>query len=416
MLVFKFGGASVKDANSVRNLAEILKKYNDKLLIVISAMGKTTNALEKVVNNYYSGNRETSDALQKVKDYHQEIIEDLFPEKQHSVFSKVEEIYTFLDNKINSAPSLSFDFEYDQIVSAGEFLSTLIVAEYLNTNGVKVVWKDIRKSLISDNIYREANINWELSGEKVKEEFCFKECNKYITQGFLASTMENYTTTLGREGSDYTAAILAYILEAEKVIIWKDVPGILNADPKYFPEAVLLKEISFRDAIELTYYGAKVIHPKTIQPLQRKNINLYVKSFLHPEAEGTKVGNVSYDKLVPSFIFKNNQALIHIYPKDFSFIAEENLHVIFGSFARNRLDINMMQNSAVSFQVCVNNDRLKIERILKELSAYFTVEIENGLELATIRYYDESTIEKITAGKDKILEQRNKTTVQVVMK
>ena len=311
---------------------------------------------------------------------------------------------------------MNYDFDYDQIVCAGELISSLIVAAYLNEVGIKTLWKDIRVSLKTDNTYREGKINWELSEGMVKDDFRFGDFQVLLTQGFLASTVNNQTTTLGREGSDYTASILGYILEAEEIVIWKDVPGILNADPKYFPDAILLKEISFRDAIELAYYGAKVIHPKTIQPLKKKNINLYVKSFLSPDDPGTLIGNTQYDKLIPSYIFKEDQLLIHFYPEDFAFISEDNLEIILGCFARNGLRINMMQNSAISFQVCVNNDLVRIPKIITELSDHFTIDKENGLVLATIRYYDEETIQKVTSGHEHLLEQRNGSTIQVVMR
>jgi len=406
----------VKDATSVRNIPGILKKFSDDIIIVVSAMGKSTNALEKVVYDYFTGTGEALNSLQKVKNYHLPVVEELFPDLHHPIHPQIAAIFTSLDMKLLIPPGNSYDFEYDQIVSAGEILSTLIVAEYLNAAGIRTKWKDIRDVLKTDSTFREGKINWELSEMKVKESFSFTDSRIYLTQGFIASTIDNQTTTLGREGSDYTAAILAFILEAEKVMIWKDVPGVLNADPKFFDDAVLLKEISYRDAIELAYYGAKVIHPKTIQPLQRKNISLYVKSFVNPVAEGTKVGNVLYDKLIPSFIIKTDQALIHFYPNDLSFIAEENLEVIIGCFARNGVDINMMQNSAVSFQVCVNRDVLKINKIMEELRGHFDIDIEYGLELATVRYYDESTIKRVTEGKERLLEQRNKTTAQVVMR
>ena len=416
MLVFKFGGASVKDATAVRNLAGILKKYDDDIVVVVSAMGKITNAMEQVTYDYFTGNGEAMNSLQKVNDYHQEIMKELFPSPQHPVYKRIGDIFLSLESKFQSPPGLNFDFEYDQIVSAGELISTLIIATYLNDAGIRTEWKDIRNSLKTDDTYREGRVNWELSDVLIKSDFRFTGCRFLLTQGFLASNVDNYTTTLGREGSDYTAAILAFILEAEKVVIWKDVPGVLNADPKFYSDTVLLKEISFYDAIELAFYGAKVIHPKTIQPLQRKNIKLFVKSFLHPEDEGTMIGDITYEKLIPSFIFKIDQSLFHFYPKDFSFIAEHNLEVIIGCFARNGLRINMMQNSAISFQVCVNNDKLRIQKIMAELKEYFLIEMENGLELATIRYYDETTINRVTEGRERLLEQRNKTTAQIVLR
>ncbi len=414
MLIFKFGGASVKDAFSVKHITEILRKYNENIIVVISAMGKTTNALEVVVREYFSGSNEALASLQKVENYHREIMHELFIQKDHPVIFKVNEIFGSLGKKLSIKPSLNYDFEYDQIVSAGELISTQIVAGYLNEAGIQTEWKDIRNSLKTDHTFRDANIDWQLSELRIKADFRFSNSQLLLTQGFIASTIENHSVTLGREGSDYTAAILAYILEAEKVIIWKDVPGVLNADPAYYKDAILLKELSFHDAIELAYYGAKVIHPKTIQPLKQKSIPLYVKSFLNPDADGTKISNISYKKLIPSFIFKTNQTLIHFFSKDFSFIAENNIKVIITCFANNRLKINMMQNSAISFQICVDNETIKIEQIKKDLEDQFEIKLEQGLELVTIKYYDEKTIKSLTEGHEKILEQRNQTTTRII--
>lgn len=416
MLVFKFGGASVKDAPSVKNLAKIVDQFNYQIVIIVSAMGKMTNALEQVSIDYFEKSERVWSSWQIVKDYHQVILNELFPDKSHSIYTETNRIFSFLENKLRSLPGLNFDFEYDQIVSTGELISTLIVAAYLNECGIKTQWKDIRVSLKSDENFREGNINWELSEELVRKDFVFGENSVLLTQGFLASTINNHTTTLGREGSDYTAAILGYILEAEKIVIWKDVPGILNADPKYFPDAILLPEISFRDAIELAYYGAKVIHPKTIQPLKKRNISLHVKSFLNPDAPGTVIGDVSYEKLIPSFIFKEDQVLLDFYPEDFSFVSEHNLEIIIGCFARHGLKINMMQNSAISFRVCVDWDEGRIHRIVKDLDRYFTIHKGAGLELVTIRYYDQETIDRLTGGRECLLEQRNGITIQMVLR
>ena len=416
MLVFKFGGASVKEASAVRNLADIIGRFNDEIVVVVSAMGKTTNSLETVTAEYISKSGKATGSLRRVKDYHLLIMKDLFPDPSSPVYGEVENIFTTMEARLEEPPSLNYDFDYDQIVSYGELISTKIIAAYLNDAGIKTGWKDIRNSLKSDDTFREGRIDWELSEKMIRTDFKFGNNRILLTQGFLASTVNNLTTTLGREGSDYTAAILACILNAEKVIIWKDVPGVLNADPVFYPDTILLKEINYRDAIEIAYYGAKVIHPKTIQPLQQKNITLHVRSFVNPDAEGTVIGNVNYNKLIPCFIFKTDQVLIHFYPKDFSFIAEENLEIIIGCFARNGLRINMMQNSAISFQVCVNNDNNRIPRILKELSDNYSIEHESGLELVTISYYDEATIERITEGRERILEQRNKTTAHVVLR
>jgi aspartate kinase len=416
MLIFKFGGASVKSAEAVKNLAEIVKQYKENLVVVVSAMGKMTNALEEVVYRYFHQKEGLEEAIRMVEEYHYNIMEGLFAGKSHKVYEKTGHLFNLLKARVSDPPSLNYDYDYDQIVSFGEVLSTTIVAEYLVEMGLRARWMDIRRSLKSDNTYREARIDWELSEGLIKKDFVFGGDQILLTQGFLASTINNLTTTLGREGSDYTAAILAYILDAEKVVIWKDVPGVLNADPKWFDDTVLLDHLSYRDAIELAYYGASVIHPKTIQPLKQKNIRLQVKSFVHPGETGTLVGNEPYDTLIPSFIFKMDQVLISISPKDFSFIAEDNLELILGFFAKHGFRINLMQNSAVSFMVCVNNDKTRIPRVVKDLEDHFLVKWENGLELITIRYYDEQTISRVLVNKDKALEQRSKETVQMVVR
>jgi aspartate kinase len=311
---------------------------------------------------------------------------------------------------------LNYDFDYDQIVSFGEVLSTVIISAWLNREGIVNKWMDIRKYLKSDNNYREGRIDWELSTKLIRHAFHFKDTRLYVTQGFIASTIDDMTTTLGREGSDFTAAILAHILKADNVTIWKDVPGVLNADPKWFDDTVKLEKISYLDAIELAYYGATVIHPKTIKPLQNRNINLFVKSFLEPDKKGTLVGNLNYEKLVPSFIFKMHQVLIRISPLDFSFIAENNLQVIFGYLSKYGLRINLMQNSAVSFQICLTNNKKKVRDFIDDLEQDFRVSYETGLELITIRYYDQSTIDRVMINKELILEQRYKQNIQLVVR
>ena len=416
MLVFKFGGASVKNAAAVKNLADIVRKYDDQVVIVVSAMGKTTNSLENIIFLYFTEKRdELEAAVIGLRSFHLEIMNELFDEK-NPVYQDVDQLFSMLWTKLDESPARNYDFDYDQIICFGELLSSRIVAAWLNESGIDSVWRDIRKSLITDEHYREGNVKWDLTEGLVKRNFTFNENKVFLTQGFIASTMNNLTTTLGREGSDYTAAILANILGAEKVIIWKDVPGVLNADPKWFDETVLLENLSYMDAIELAYYGASVIHPKTIQPLKAKNIPLYVRSFLNPELPGTQIGESHYEKLIPSFIFKMDQVLISISATDFSFIAEDNLEVILGSFARNGLRINLMQNSAISFQVCVDNDPIRLGRVRVELEADFSLNFDSGLELVTIRYYDEITIRRVTVGKQVILEQHNRNTAQMVMR
>jgi aspartate kinase len=418
MIVFKFGGASVKSANAVKNVADILGRYpDDKIAIVVSAMGKTTNAMEVISDHYFHRRRkELKEAVGERKRYHQEIVDELFPEKEHPFHAEFNNIFKALEERLVKEPTLNYDYDYDQIVPYGELISTKIISAYLNESGIENQWMDIRKYLKSNNTFREARIDWDLSKQLVGKGFHFGDTRIYVSQGFIASTINDITTTLGREGSDFTAAILAHILRAEHVTIWKDVPGVLNADPKWFDNTIKLEKISYLDAIELAYYGASVIHPKTIKPLQNKNINLYIKSFIDPDEEGTLVGNLTYDKLIPSFIFNMDQILIRISPKDFSFIAEDNLETIFGYVYKHGVKINLMQNSAVSFQICINNNKQKSRNLIDDLEKEFRVTYESGLELITIRYFDQSTIDRVMINKDLLLEQTYKQNIRLVVK
>lgn len=418
MIVFKFGGASVKSPDAVRNIVEILKRYNhEEIVVVVSAMGKTTNALERIIENYTGG---ASGALEKefsdLKSYHMDIVGGLFTSEKHSVFEAVGSLFQELEKRLSKPPTLNYDFDYDQIICFGELLSTSIINHYLNESEVKCKWMDIRRSLKTDNTWREAKIDWELSTNLVNNDFVFNGERILITQGFLGSTINDQSTSLGREGSDYTAAVLAHMLRADHVTIWKDVPGVLNADPKYFDDTVLLAEISYLDAIELAYYGTGVIHPKTIKPLQNKNINLHVKSFVDPDAPGTLVGNVSYNKLIPSFIFKMDQVLIRVSPLDFSFINENNLEEIFGILGKQGMKINLMQNSAISFKMIVNNDKRRLRAVIDELEEKFKVAYQTGLELVTIRYFDQSTIDRVMVNKELILEQRGIQNIELLIR
>jgi aspartate kinase len=416
MIVFKFGGASIKTADAVRNLAEILKIYDNRIIVVVSAMGKTTNAMEKVTEYYFNNNPELKTALENVKSYHYEIITDLFPDTSNSIYKEIDDIFFKLEDKLRQEHSFQYNYEYDQVVCIGEILSTKIIEAYTRSQGLDSRWMDIRKYLKTDNNFREANINWELSEKLIREAFNFKNMSIYITQGFIASTTSNLSTTLGREGSDYTAAVLAYMLDINNITIWKDVPGVLNADPKWFDNTVKHEKISYTDAIELAYYGTGVIHPKTIQPLQRKNIKLHIKSFLDPEESGTVVDNSTYKELIPSFIFKMDQVLIQIFPRDLSFIAEDSLETIFKCFADYGLKINFMQNTAVSFKVCVNNDKTRMEPVMKKLQQIFNVSYESGLELITILYYNDATIKRVMVNKELLLEHKSKKTIQMVVR
>lgn len=417
MIVFKFGGASVKNADAVRNIAGILKAHKGHIVVVISAMGKMTNQLERIVERYVSKDEESlANEVAKLKKYHMEIVDDLFDDNSHAVFNDLNELFSNLERELNREPSLNYDHDYDQIICYGELLSTKIITHFLQTQKIKAAWKDVRFSIKTNNAYREARVDWEVTRELVSEHFQFGTSQILVTQGFLGSTVDNITTTLGREGSDYTGGILAHVLRAKKLVIWKDVPGVLNADPKWFDDTVLLPELSYRDAIELAYYGASVIHPKTIKPLQNKNINLHVKSFKNPEAVGTIINNADYEKLIPSFIFKIDQVLIRIQPKDFSFIAEDHLQSIFGILSDNRVKINLMQNSALKFVICINNDKRKLINVIDQLEEDFKVSYETGLELITIRYFDESTIERVMINKDLILEHRDKQNIQLIVR
>lgn len=423
MKVFKFGGASVKSAEAVRNVASILKCFpNEDIIVVVSAMGKTTNALEALTDAYFYGKGNAIQLLEEIKKFHFDIIERLFPGKDHPVYNEINNTFVELDWAIEDEPTHAYNHEYDQIVSVGEVLSTRIVSAYLEEAGVDNKWMDARDLIQTDNSYREGKVDWELTQSRVNDILLPHFSSQapagriVVTQGFLGGTSENFTTTLGREGSDYTAAILAYTTNAKEVTIWKDVPGVLNADPKYFDETKRIDQISYYDAIELAYYGATVIHPKTIKPLQNKKIPLYVRSFLHPGETGTVINDILTPLPVPSFIFKVNQVLISISPKDFSFIVEENLSNIFKLFHELQVKVNMMQNSAISFSISVDNDERKIPELIRVLQDDFRVLYNENLELVTIRYYDQATIDRVTTGKQVLLEQKSRHTVQLVVR
>ncbi len=422
MRVFKFGGASVKNAAAVRNVADILKRYPDEdLVMVLSAMGKTTNGLEKVVKSYFFEDGQTELHLNTIKEYHYTLTEELFKEKDHPVYNALKDLFTNLEQYISKPHGDDFDLEYDQIVSFGELLSTCIMHHYLTAAGIVNKLFDVRHLIKTDNTFREGSVNWESTPIIIQESIAplFNQPGHQLalTQGFLGSSPEGLTTTLGREGSDFTAAILAYALNATEMVIWKDVPGLLNADPKYFDDPIKIDTISFREAIELSYYGATIIHPKTIKPLQNKHIALHIKSFLDPDADGTIIcEDFTNDSLIPSFIFKVNQLLISILAKDFSFIAEQNLEHIFGIFARFGLRIHMMQNSAISFSVCVDNDPMKTSKVIEELKKDYRIRYNEGVELVTIRHYDQKTIDRVLVDKKVLMEQRSRVTLQMVIK
>ena len=417
MDVFKFGGASVNSAEGVRNFYKIVQSYKNESLIVVSAMGKTTNALEQIVDNFFHKKNDlVQNQFEEIKTYHIEIIKSLFSKKDTSSFAKIEVLFSELSSYLQKPTSLNYEFEYDQIVAYGEILSTTIISEYLLQKGVKNKWVDIRRYLKTNDTFGEAKIDWELSRQLIPTAFTFNDTFIYITQGFIGGTTSNITTTLGREGSDYTAAILANILDAQEVSILKDVPGVMNADPKWLPDAKQLKRISYQEAIELAFFGAKVIHPKTIQPIREKNIPMFVRSFLNFHEQGTMVSNTAMDKnlKIPIFIQKKNQLLISIRPKDYSFIIEENLGPIFLIIAKHRLKVNLTQNSAISFSLCVDNSK-NINKLIEALKADYEVRYNNKLELITICHYDTDSINKMTEGRNILLEQKSRDTAQYVL-
>lgn len=418
MEVYKFGGASVSNASAVKNLVSIIQNAKkDHLLIVVSAMGKITNKLEELATAYIFGQENTYTLLEKIKAYHFIIINELFTDHKHPVYNDVAntfvEIEWLLDEEANDAS----DYIYDQMVSIGEIISTKIVAAYLNEQGISATWIDARNFIKTDNSYKEGKVDWDKTEFEIQKHLIpVLEKSIGITQGFIGSTSENFTTTLGREGSDYSAAIFTACLNAKALTIWKDVPGVLNADPKWFAKTERIPQLSYHDAIELTYYGATVIHPKTIKPLQNKNIPLYVRSFINPEGEGTVINSGNSPLPVASFIFKVNQVLISVFPKDFSFIIEENLSDIFSMFHKHKVKVNTMLNSAISFSVSVDNDAEKIKNLIDDLSVMYKVKYNTGLELVTIRYYNQETIERVTVDKNILLEVKSRHTCQIVMK
>ncbi len=416
MRVYKFGGASVKDAEGVRNLVAVLNTTGkDNTFLVVSAMGKTTNAMELVVDAYFKDKPAVKEAVQQVKDYHLEIMQELCPEKQDPVYVKVGELFEEITGFLAWNKSPKYNFVYDQVVGYGELLSTTIVNAFLNKSGVNCEFLDVRNFIKTDSNYRDVKVNWEKTQERVTNGI--QKGKLYITQGFLGSDENNFTTTLGREGSDYTAAILAYCLNAESVTIWKDVPGVLNADPRYFEETQLLNRISYREAIELAFYGASVIHPKTLQPLQRKEIPLQVKSFLNPKDPGTTVGKgVKIAPEVPCFIVKKNQVLMKLSSLDFSFIVEDSIGDLFKLLHDYKMKVDLIQNSAISFSVCVDNSLGRLEDLLDHLKGKFKVVHYEGVSLYTIRHFNTEAIESLQNGREVLLEQRGRETIQLVVK
>jgi aspartate kinase len=418
MNIFKFGGASVNSAEGVRNFVKIIQSYKEEMIIVLSAMGKTTNALEQITDAFFAKDDSLKAKFDNVKQYHYDIVVDLFPNHQDLIYQKVADLFQQLEAYLSKAPSMDYDFDYDQIVSFGELLSTTIVSEFMRGSGKPNQWIDIRTCLKTNDTYREGKVDWELSKKLVKQTFSFDSTFVYVTQGFIGGTKTNLTTTLGREGSDYTAAILSNILDVEQLAIWKDVPGIMNADPKWIIDAEKLQRISYQEAIELAFYGAKVIHPKTIQPIQQKKIPLQVRSFIDYSEAGTLISTVSKkeQEQLPVYIRKENQVLLSIRPTDFSFILEENLGQLFTLFAKHRVKVNLTQNSAISFSVCVDCDWKRLNSLLEEITPDFEVKYNEHMELITIRHHDDQSVQRMTKNREILLEQRSRDTAQFVLK
>ena len=418
MRVFKFGGASVKDAEGVKNLASIVSGSEGKLVIVVSAMGKMTNALEELIRCYFKKDEAKWEKLELIKNYHNQIVDDLF-ETSDEVFSEIDSLYFRIEDRLERNPSLDYDFEYDQLIGYGELISTKIISAYLNKVGIKNRWIDIRFYLKTDDTWRDASVDWKLSDELIKGAFAFEDESIYITQGFIGATPSDLSTSLGREGSDYTAAILGSILKAEKVEIWKDVPGILNADPQYFKNPVKIDEMSYREAIELTFFGAKVIHPKTIKPLYNCKIPLHVRSFLDPTSSGTIIGpeqDKEYENPIPVFVMKIKQVLITLSQPDFSFMDEESLSWIFDIFSNLDMKINLIQLSALNLSVSIDVPEHGVLELIQALAEQFEVRYNDGLSLITIRHYTQKAIDKEIGNKRVYVEQRTRRIARFLVK
>ena len=419
MQVFKFGGASVNSVERVKNVGDILKLYpHEKILVVISAMGKTTNALEKVVNAFYEGKKDEAIQLfQQVKQQHLNTAKFLLVTNAVTSEEQLNNFFTEAEWLLHDKPVRDYDYYYDQVVCIGELLSTSIVSHYLDEIGIKNKWIDVRDIFRTDDNFRDAAIDWEFTNSQVQKSIAplFNETNIILTQGFIGATDENESTTLGREGSDYTAAVFANLLNAKNQTIWKDVNSVMNADPKQFPDAIEIHELNYNEVIEMAYYGAQVIHPKTIKPLQNKGIPLYVKCFLDPSLSGTVIHNKTLKDLPPIIVVKENQVMIELSSKDFSFVEEKPIADLFHLFEKLKIKPNLTQNAAISM-ICVLDDRVdKIEKLALAASEFFDINVTKGLTLLTVRHYTKEVYEKLTAGKRILLQQRTRETVQALL-
>ena len=419
MKIFKFGGASTNSFDRIQNLGYILQNHTDeKILIVVSAMGKMTNSLEKVVEEFYEGkNEEALRLFQKVKDYHLNQLKYLVTFQWEKATNQLNDFFTEVEWLLHDKPVKDYDYYYDQIVCSGELLSSTLISYYLNENKIPNKWIDVRDVLRTDDTFRQAKVDWEVSRKQAREKLMplFDNTNFVVTQGFIGSTDENESTTLGREGSDFTAAIFAELMDAESVTIWKDVNGVMNADPKDFQEAVTIDELSYKEVIEMAYYGAQVIHPKTIKPLQNKDIPLFVRSFLDLRLTGTVITQKSAMPLPPMIIYKRRQVLLTLQSVDFSFVEGKPTTFLYEVLRKLNIRPNLTQNTAISLIICMDDADQKIEEVSQEVSEIFDVSVQKNLTLLTIRHYSDAMIEKLSGNKEIILEQKTKDTVQLLM-
>ncbi len=418
MKIFKFGGASVNSIERIKSMAAIVDQYsNEQILIIVSAMGKTTNALEKVVEAFYAGNKEQALQLfDTIKKQHLTTSKYLLVTTFNHCMAQLTEFFTEVEWLLHDKPVREFDYYYDQIVSIGELFSTSIISHYLNEVGLENNWIDVRDLVKTDNNFRDATIDFIETSDKIKKAISVDGKTRYLTQGFIGCTDENESTTLGREGSDFTAAIFANILNAESVTIWKDVEGVMNADPKEFPDAQLIEELSFNEVIEMAYYGAQVIHPKTIKPLQNKQIPLLVKCFLQPHLPGTIIHNTKNKNLPPIIVNKQNQVLIELVSQDFSFVGEKHMAELYQILAHIKIKPNLIQTGAINIQICLDDKVEKIDQLATAASTIFDTHIEKGLKLLSIRHYTTNSIENLLKEKEVVLEQKTKSTIQVLYK
>ena len=420
MIIFKFGGASVNSLERIHRLPAILRAYQQEpLLVVVSAMGKTTNALEKVAEAFYGGQREEALRLfSQIREAHLTTAKYLLVHNYLAAEAQLKDFFTEIEWLLHDKPVKDFDYYYDQVVCIGELLSTSIVSAYLAESGIDNHWIDVRDVFRTDANFRDAAIDWEYSEQQVREQVLplFQTAKMVVTQGFIGSTSDNESTTLGREGSDYTAAVFAAMTDAGSLTIWKDVEAVMNADPRQFPDATNLHELSYEEVIEMAYYGAQVIHPKTIKPLQNNDIPLYVKCFLDPSLPGTVIHNQSVKQLPPIIVLKQGQVLLHLHSKDFSFVGETGAEQLYHLFAHIRVKPNLIQTGAVTLQVCLDDRIDKIEKLAPAAAEFFDVQVERGLTLLTIRHYNEEVLEKLTTGRQEVLRQQTKETVQILMR